>query len=83
VKIEEFSRRLTELRLRAGKRQRDVALACSVTVQAVSKWERGLSCPDILILNDLAAVLGVPVQELLVGDMEEELKVAYGERTLE
>ena len=36
-----------------------------VTAQAVSKWERELSCPDITLLPALARVLGVSVAYLL------------------
>ncbi|MBQ9132784.1 MAG: helix-turn-helix transcriptional regulator [Clostridia bacterium] len=64
LNMESFGRRLTELRQHSGKLQREIAFACHVSVQAVSKWERGLSCPDILILDDLATVLGVSIQDL-------------------
>ena len=36
-----------------------------VTPQAVSKWERELSCPDITLLPTIAKVLGVSVGYLL------------------
>ena len=39
-----------------------------VTPQAVSKWERELSCPDITLLPALAKVLGVSVAYLLGGE---------------
>ena len=35
--------------------------------KAVSKWERGLACPDLVFLDDLAALLGVSLEELLIG----------------
>ena len=38
-----------------------------VSPQAVSKWERGLACPDLVFLDDLAALLGVSLEELLIG----------------
>ena len=34
-----------------------------VSKQAVSKWERGQSCPDILILDELANILGVEIKD--------------------
>ncbi len=40
-----------------------------VTAQAVSKWERELSCPDIILLPELAKVLGVSVGYLLGAEM--------------
>ena len=39
-----------------------------VTPQAVSKWERELSCPDIILLPEIARVLGVTVSYLLGAD---------------
>lgn len=36
-----------------------------VTAQAVSKWERELSCPDITLLPELARVLGISIAFLL------------------
>ncbi len=62
--MELFGRRLAYLRHQANLRQRDLAERCCLSVQAVSKWERGLSCPDILILDEIAAILGVEVKDL-------------------
>ena len=64
LNTEEFGRRLAELRRQSGKKQRDVADALGLTTQAISKWERGLSCPDILIVDELSALFGVTVAEL-------------------
>ena len=36
-----------------------------VTAQAVSKWERELSCPDITLLPEIARVLGISIAYLL------------------
>ena len=33
--------------------------------QAVSKWEREISCPDITLLPEIARVLGVSIAYLL------------------
>lgn len=64
LNTEEFGRRLAELRHKMGKKQHEVAYELGVTPQAVSKWERGLSCPDILILDELSASLGVTIADL-------------------
>lgn len=47
--------------------QRQLAEVLHITDKAVSKWERGLSCPDITLLHALAEQLGVTVGELLEG----------------
>ena len=64
LNMETFGRRIASLRQRAGLTQNDVAEVCLVTVQAVSKWKRGLSCPDALMLERIAKALGVEIQEL-------------------
>ena len=64
LNMETFGRRIASLRQRAGLTRNDVAEVCLVTVQAVSKWERGLSCPDALMLERIAKALGVEIQEL-------------------
>ena len=63
LSIEKFGQRLAYLRSVSHLTQREVAAHCSVTVQAVSKWERGLSCPDLLMLDDLARVLRVEIKD--------------------
>ncbi len=64
IDIKNFGQRLSELRHNANLKQQDVAEKCFVSIQAVSKWERGQSCPDLLILDDLALALGVKIKDL-------------------
>lgn len=45
--------------------QRELAEALHVTDKAVSKWERGMGCPDISLLEPLAAALELSVDQLL------------------
>ncbi len=52
-------KRLAELRKLKGRTQEDVARIFGVTKQAVSKWENGLSLPDMLLLPQLAKYYGV------------------------
>ena len=42
------------LRREAGMTQRDLAETLGVTDKAVSKWERGLGCPDVSFLPQLS-----------------------------
>ncbi|RXZ78653.1 XRE family transcriptional regulator [Paenibacillaceae bacterium] len=46
--------------------QEDLAKMLNVTAQAVSKWEKGLSLPDISILPALGYVLSLSMNELLI-----------------
>ena len=56
---------ISALRKERNMTQRELAEKMNVTDKAVSKWERGLSCPDVSSLPDLAEALGVPVETLL------------------
>ena len=47
--------------------QKELAAKLNVSDKAVSKWERGLSCPDISLLSPLSNIFGVTVTELLDG----------------
>lgn len=48
-----------------GITQEALAEICSVTPQAVSKWENDVSYPDITLLKPLARTFGVSVDELI------------------
>ena len=52
--------------------QKELAACLYVSDKAVSKWERGLSVPDISLLVPLAEQLNVTVAELLHGCRVEE-----------
>lgn len=57
--------RIRILRKRRGLTQSALASSVGVTDKAVSKWERGLSSPDISLLAGISRALGVSVDELL------------------
>ncbi|WP_343085007.1 helix-turn-helix domain-containing protein [Blautia producta] len=61
----QFGAFLLELRKEKGYTQKQLAEKLFVSDKAVSKWERGLSLPDITLLGPLADILGVTVAELL------------------
>lgn len=53
------------IRKEKGMTQQQLAEKLYITDKAVSKWERGLSFPDITILKSLAEILELDVSELL------------------
>lgn len=57
---------IAELRKQHGMTQLELAKKIGVTDQAVSKWERDLSCPDIHSIPKLAETLNVSVEELIL-----------------
>ncbi len=52
--------------------QNELAKKLHITDKAVSKWERGLSFPDISILIPLAEILNISLYDLLKGGNENE-----------
>ena len=64
IKIAEM---IKELRSDKGISQETLADVCGVSMQAVSKWENGQSCPDITFLPLLAEYFGVSIDYLLTG----------------
>lgn len=61
-------------RKKLGYTQDTLGEAVGVTGKAVSKWERGLSMPDIEVLNRLAAVLKLDILSLLTGERKDTAK---------
>ena len=72
--MEGFGKRLKELRQTAKITQSDLADKLNLHPQTVSKWERGLSEPDIAQLGELAAALGISLEKLLG---REETEISY------
>ncbi|WP_312941687.1 helix-turn-helix domain-containing protein [Oscillibacter sp.] len=64
---EKMGQFIFELRKSNQMTQKDLASQLNITDKAVSKWERGLSCPDISLLPSIADILGVTTGELLNG----------------
>jgi desulfoferrodoxin (superoxide reductase-like protein) len=42
----------------------------NISDKTISKWERGLGCPDVSLLRELSEILGVNIERLLLGDLE-------------
>ena len=59
---------IAELRKKKGLTQEELAKKMCVTAQAVSKWERDASYPDVTALSTLAKVLGVSVSAIVEGE---------------
>ena len=59
-----------------GLTQKEFADKLFVTESAVSKWERGMSYPDITLIRDICAVLGVSEHELLTASEDVEARNA-------
>lgn len=62
---------IRSLRLNKNMTQSALAEKLGISVQAVSKWERGLGYPDVSLINELSAILGVDAKGLLCGELSE------------
>ena len=58
-------KRIAALRQQKGWTQKQLAEQLHVTDKAVSKWERGLNFPDLMLIEPLAAALGTTASALL------------------
>lgn len=84
---EKMGKFICEMRKSQNLTQKELAAGLKVTDKAVSKWERGISCPDVALLMPLAKALGVTASELLNGEKsaapeEEEQQESLVEATL-
>lgn len=67
-----FNENLKILRKSKGFTQEELAIKVNVVRQTVSKWEKGLSVPDAEVLQKIADVLDVGVDELLGAEIKQE-----------
>ena len=65
IKIGKF---IAERRKALGMTQMKLAEKLYISDKAVSKWETGKSMPDVSIMLELSNILGISVQELLMGE---------------
>ena len=56
---------ISTLRREKGMTQKELADMLNITDKAVSKWERGMACPDTHIIPRVAEILGISVEELM------------------
>ena len=65
---ENIGKLISKIRKEKGMTQKDLADKLNVTDRAVSKWERGLCCPDISLLKDLSSILDISISKLICGE---------------
>ncbi len=63
--MDDFGKRLKELRARSQLSQNALAKKLGVTPQAVSKWEKGISTPDLSVIVPMAKLFRVSTDQLL------------------
>lgn len=65
IKLQDLGQRIRDRREKKQWNQSEIADALGVSIQAVSKWERGINAPDLGTLFDLARLLDVSLDILL------------------
>lgn len=68
MNYEKMGQFISELRKSHQMTQKDLAEKLHISDKAISKWERGLSCPDISLLMPLSDIFGITTTELLNGE---------------
>lgn len=67
---EKIGKLLCHLRQEKHMTQKQVADLMNISDKAISKWERGLGCPDVSLLPELSAIFGVNIEEILAGEIK-------------
>ena len=75
--LDKIGKFIANLRKKNNLTQEELAEKLMVTDRAVSKWERGLSLPDAGKMIDLCNILGINVNELLIGEKLEMKDMNY------
>ncbi len=70
---EKVGKLISKARKEKNMTQKDLANILHITDKAISKWERGISIPDISLLIPISNILDISVYELLGGEMKEDL----------
>lgn len=73
---------IRQKRKEKGLTQKELASKLNITDRAISKWERGICCPDISLLKELSSILDITINELLSGHEIEILKKEETDNTL-
>lgn len=60
-----FSEELVKNRKAANLTQEDLAEKCNVSRQAIAKWEKGESLPDVYTIAKLAGLFEISIEELI------------------
>ena len=58
-----------QLRKEKNMTQKQIADFMNISDKTISKWERGLGCPDISLLQELSEILEVNVSGILSGEI--------------
>ena len=67
--LSKVGRLIYDLRREKGLTQKQLADQMGLSDKTISKWERGLGCPDVSLLGDLSRLFGVHIEQILQGEL--------------
>ena len=70
----ELGKRIKQLRLKAALTQEDLGERLGLGAQAISKWENGVTMPDVAQLPSIAEVFGVTIDDLFDLSVEQRFR---------
>ena len=73
---------IRRLRLEGELTQLQLGELLGVSDKAVSKWERGLGCPDLSLISKLAEIFHVDTESLLAGELNQNLLLGVNMKKL-
>ena len=76
-------KRIRDLREDRDLTQKELAELLGTTGKTISEWERGISAPDISLLDDLARILDTTILELLKGRKLEQEEIVENKALIE
>ena len=65
-----IGRLIYKLRKEKNLTQLQLAQLMNISDKAVSKWERGLGCPEVSLLPELSKIFDVDIEKLLSGELD-------------
>ena len=60
-----------QLRKEKNLTQKQLGEKLGLSDKTISKWERGLGCPDISLLRDISKIFNVNIEKILLGELQE------------
>jgi Predicted transcriptional regulators len=70
MNCDKIGKLICNLRKEKAMTQKQLADLMNISDKTISKWERGLGCPDVSLLPELSQILGVNIEEILSGKIE-------------
>lgn len=61
---------ILKLRKENNLTQKQLADILYLSDKTISKWERGLGCPDVSLLHQISEIFGVNIEKLLTGELK-------------